>query len=121
MGCATARNKGLYSNRRMVRRVALETTILDALRRQLMAPDLFKEFCEEFVRELNRLTMSAAAQRSADETELARVRKRLRQIVEAISDGLLSRTLKDELLNLETQETLVNTPPPERRWLQITA
>ena len=97
LGCSTARNKGLCTNRRTVDRRCLEATILDALRQHLMAPDLFKVFCEEFIREVNRLRHTATTMRSTHEAELARTRKRLRQIVDAIAEGVSARTLKDEL------------------------
>src|SRR5205085_5115658 len=54
-GCAAARNRGTCDNRLNIRLDALEQTILDGLRHQLMAPDLFKAFCEEFHLEVNRL------------------------------------------------------------------
>src|SRR6185437_2692580 len=60
-GCAAARNRGTCDNRLNIRRDRLETTILDGLRNRLMAPDLFKAFCEEFHRELNRLRIEANA------------------------------------------------------------
>jgi DNA invertase Pin-like site-specific DNA recombinase len=54
LGCATARNKGTCDNRLNIRRDALEKSILTGLNTHLMAPDLFKEFCQEFTREVNR-------------------------------------------------------------------
>ena len=109
LGCSTARNKGLCPNRRAVDRRSLEATILDALRRHLMAPDLFNAFCEEFFREVNRLRHKATTMRSTHEAELARTRKRLRQIVDAIGEGVLARTLKDELLTLEAREDFLQS------------
>ena len=118
LGCATARNKGLCQNRQGIGRELLETTILDGLKRHLMAPDLFKEFCDEFIREVNKTRQGASAERATTEVELARVKKRLRQIVDAIVDGVPARTLKDELLALEAREDalkakLVATPEPK--------
>jgi hypothetical protein len=42
-----------------------------------------------------------------DETELAKVKKRLRQIVDAIAEGVAARTLKDELLAPEAREDVL--------------
>ena len=42
-----------------IRRDALETSVLNGLRTHLMEPELFKEFCDEFTREVNRLRMRA--------------------------------------------------------------
>ena len=55
LGCATARNKGTCTNRLNIRRDQLEPRILHALQHRLMDPALFKAFCEEFTREMNRL------------------------------------------------------------------
>ena len=57
-GCSTARNKGTCDNRLNIRRDVLEATILDGLKNRLMDPDLFKEFADEFYREVNRLRIA---------------------------------------------------------------
>jgi site-specific DNA recombinase len=96
----------------------LEQTILNGLKQHLMDPELFKEFCAEFIREVNRLRQGQAAQRSALEVELTRVARRVRKIVDAIADGVSARSLKDELLGLEAREDeikikLAATPEPK--------
>jgi site-specific DNA recombinase len=106
-GCATARNKGtvVCSNLKNARRDRLEETVLDALRHHLMDPGLFKEFCDEYVREVNRARGDENARRGGLDGELGKVERRLRRIVEAIADGVPARTLKDELLALELART----------------
>ena len=118
LGCATARNKGTCNNRLGIGREALERTILDALKQHLMDPELFKEFCAEFIKEVNRLRQDQAGQRSALEAELARIARRLRKIVDAIAEGVSARSLKDELMGLEAREDeikikLAATPEPK--------
>ena len=54
VGCSTASNKGTCKNRMNIRRDRLEARVLDALRHHLMDPALFREFCDEFTREMNR-------------------------------------------------------------------
>jgi site-specific DNA recombinase len=107
LGCATARNKGLCSNHRAVARETLEATIIEALKTRLMTPDLFKEFCDEFIKEVNRIRRGAGAERASAEIELAKIKKRQRQIVNAIADGISARTLKDELMALEAREDVL--------------
>jgi hypothetical protein len=51
LGCATAR-KGTCENRVNIRRDALEASVLNGLRRHFMDSALFKEFCDEFTREI---------------------------------------------------------------------
>jgi len=117
LGCSTARNKGTCQNRRTVRREALETAILEGLRDQLMDPALFETFCAEFHRELNRLRQGERARLAGDRQDLERVRRRIRQIVDAIAEGAPVRSLKDELIALEAREdaltaALQNAPEP---------
>ena len=118
LGCATARNKGTCHNRLGISRVALEQTILEGLKQHLMDPALFKEFCAEFIREVNRLRQDQAGQRAALDAELARIGRRIRKIVDAIVDGVPARSLKDELLGLEARQDeitakLAATPEPK--------
>src|SRR5262245_62375743 len=88
LGCATARNKGTCNNRLGIGREALECTILDALKQHLMHPELFKEFCAEFIKEVNRMRKGQDGQRSALEAELARIARRVHKIVDAIAEGV---------------------------------
>lgn len=61
-GCSTAKNKGTCANPARVTRQELETRVLDALRGNLISPDLFKEFCDEYTREINRLRIDASSE-----------------------------------------------------------
>jgi site-specific DNA recombinase len=104
-GCAAARNRGTCSNRLNIRLDALEAMILDGLRNQLMAPEPFKAFCEEFHREVNRLRVGENAARDARRSELDRIERRIRRIVELITeDDMPVRALKEELVSLESRQ-----------------
>ena len=81
--------------------------MLAGLQHHLMAPDLFKEFCTAFLLEVNSTRMRSNAERATAEAELAKIKRRVRQIVEAIADGVSARSLKDELLALEAREDLL--------------
>jgi site-specific DNA recombinase len=105
-GCAAARDKGTCDNRLNIRIDALEAEILDGLRHRLMAPDLFKVFCEEFHRELNRLRIEESASLEAKRVELSRIERRIARLVELITeDDAPVRALKDELRILERRQT----------------
>jgi hypothetical protein len=105
-GCAAARNKGaaVCDNLRNVRRDRLEATVLDGLRHHLMDPKLFRDFCAEFTREINRQRGDQAGRRERLAAELRQIERRLRRMVEAIAEGVPARTLKDELLALEHRQ-----------------
>jgi DNA invertase Pin-like site-specific DNA recombinase len=101
-GCAAARNRGTCSNRLNIRVEALEGIILNGLRRRLMEPDLFMEFCEEFYREVNRLRRGENAAAAAKQAQLDQTERRIRRIVELIiDDDAPVRALKQELVTLE--------------------
>jgi hypothetical protein len=104
-GCSAARNRGTCSNRLNIRLDTLEQLILDGLREQLMAPNLFKAFCAEFHRELNRLRADGNAAADSKRKELEHVRRRIRRIVDLITeDDAPMRALKEELVSLETRQ-----------------
>lgn len=119
LGCSTARNKGTCDNRLNIRRDALEASILNGLRKHLLEPELFKEFCAEFTREVNRLRIERGADLEGWRRELERVDKELDKIVDAIMQGFPLSKLKDkseklEARKIELTEKLANAdePPP---------
>jgi site-specific DNA recombinase len=123
-GCAAARNKGaaVCDNLRKVRRDRLEATVLDGLRHHLMDPELFRDFCAEFAREINRQRGDQAGRREQLAAEMRQIDRRLRRIIDAITEGLPARTLKDELLALERRQDQVKAelaaaPEPEQTRL----
>ena len=69
-GCSTVKNKGTCSNHACISRAELESRILDALRNQLMDPAMFREFCQEYTREINRLRMEASSDIATKQAEL---------------------------------------------------
>ena len=103
-GCATARNKGTCDNRLNVRRDTLEEQLLDCLRSMLMDPDLFREFAEEFYREINRSRMNDAAALEHKRSEVASIDRKIRKLVDAITSGADALSLNRELVSLERRK-----------------
>jgi site-specific DNA recombinase len=104
-GCAAARNRGTCNNRLNIRLDILEGIILDGLRNRLMAPELFKAFCEEFHRELNRLRNEENADLATKRAELDQIERRIRRIVDLITDDDAPlRALKRQLTTLEARQ-----------------
>ncbi len=119
LGCSTARNKGTCSNRMNIRRDALEASILNGLRKHLMEPGLFREFCAEFTREVNRLRIERGADLVGWQKEFERADRELDKMVEAILRGFPPEKLKDKAEKLEARKAeladlLANAdePPP---------
>jgi site-specific DNA recombinase len=72
-------------------------------------PALFKVFCEEFHRELNRLRNQERAEAAAKRAELDQLERRIRRIVELITgdDAPPLRALKQELTALEARQLVL--------------
>ncbi len=119
LGCSTARNKGTCENRLTIRRDVLEKSVLNGLRTQMMDPALFKEFCEEFTREANRLRMEKGADLVAMRSELPKIERELDKAIQAILDGVPGSRLKDRIGQLESRKAEIEgrladapSPPP---------
>ena len=106
-GCSTRRNKGTCENTLNIRRDELEGSVLSGLQDHLMQPALFKAFCEEFTREVNRLRTEAAASFESTRAELPRIERQIRSMVEAIKDGLYQPSMKAEMARLEARKAEV--------------
>ncbi len=104
VGCATARNKGTCDNRKNIRRDRLEERVLSALRHHLMEPALFKEFCDEFTREMNRLRMDGRAAIAAAETEVKRIDRELDRLVDLILKGGAADRINETMVGLEQRK-----------------
>jgi chromosome segregation ATPase len=77
----------------------------EGLRSRLIIPDLFKEFCQEFHREINRLRNSEGHAIETQRAELAQVERRIRKLVELITeDDAPVKALKNELKALESRQ-----------------
>ena len=103
-GCASARNKGTCNNRLNVRRDKIEQQILDCLRSELMDPELFKEFADEFYREVNRMRINHNAELEQKRREKTSIERKIRKLVDAIAGGADALSLNQELIALEKQQ-----------------
>ncbi|WP_082016230.1 recombinase family protein [Aureimonas altamirensis] len=119
LGCFGARNKGICENRLNIRRDALEKSVLHGLHTHLMEPGLFKEFCAEFTREVNRRRIERSSGMEAARRQLEKTEKQIRGIIEAIKEGMFQPSMKSEMDALEARkaeltEMLARTdePPP---------
>ena len=122
VGCSTRRNKGTCDNDMNIRRDALEGRVLNALRHNLMQPELFEEFCEEFTREMNRLRMEGRASIDTAEAEIRKIDRELDKLMKLIlasdSDDAPTRMMKQmkDLENrqkqLQAQVSEADEPPP---------
>lgn len=122
-GCSQARNKGraICANMRVIKRVDLESRVLNALEHHLMDPGLVEEFCREYAAERNRLQAASLAGRSALERDLGRVKSDHGKLVDAIVAGVPAEQVKDRMIaldarrkNLEAELASTTAPSPLR-------
>ncbi len=104
LGCSTARNKGTCANRANIRRSDLEARVLNALRHHLMAPALFKDFCDEFTREVNRQRIEARAPLEAARMELKRIERELDTLLNLILKGGAAEKINAKMVQLEARK-----------------
>jgi site-specific DNA recombinase len=89
IACSAARRQGTCTNRASVRRSKVETWILDALRHQLMAPDLVAEFVRSFNEESNRARRDRDSRRAGLNRQLKESAGRIDALLEAVASGAL--------------------------------
>ena len=79
----------------------LEERVLNALRCHLMDPKLFKEFCDEFTREMNRLRMEGSASIEAARAEVMRIERELDTLLNLILKGGAADRINAKMVQLE--------------------
>jgi site-specific DNA recombinase len=109
--CPAARVGSCRNNAR-IRRGKLEAWVLEALERQLMAPDLVAAFVEAFNDRWRALAAEAKAQEGAQQRERAAVERKIANIVEATADGRSSPALLTRLAELEAQKAVLERLAP---------
>src|SRR5690606_29382274 len=105
MGCSTARNKGTCSNRVNIRRDSFEARVLEALRRHIMDPELFKTFRDEFTREVNRTRIEARTTLHAARSEIKRIERELEKLMQLyLNDAMPIEMVKEKSGKLEARK-----------------
>jgi site-specific DNA recombinase len=99
--CSAARRLGTCKNRNGIRRGVLENLILNALKQNLMHPDLVAEFVREFHVEINRQRRDAELLLGEKHRELEKTRHKLDGLIEAIAEGFRAPGLQVKLDELE--------------------
>jgi site-specific DNA recombinase len=104
VGCSTARSRGTCDNRLAIKRTRLEERVIGALKGKLMEPALFREFCEEFTHEINRLRMEGRATLEAARNEIVRIDRELDALLKVILDGGPALKINTQMVQLEARQ-----------------
>ncbi len=100
-GCAGRRNRGTCTNASTVSRAEIEARVWRALRERMMAPGLVAEFARTFEAEMRQAAKESREKSRAAARELATLRREIDRLVDAITQGTFSPTLRDRLEALE--------------------
>ncbi len=73
-----------------------------------MNPELYKVFLAAYIAERNSILAQRNAHYTAAEAELAKLKSSQRVLVQALTDGVPARTVKDQLIALEAREDELN-------------
>ncbi len=87
IACSAAERQGTCVNRASIRRGDIETWIIDALQRQLMAPDLVAEFVRAFNEGINRGRRDRDCRRQALKREEKDLERRIDNLLDAVASG----------------------------------
>jgi site-specific DNA recombinase len=112
-GCARRGRQGTCSNSRGIKRQELERRVLDGLRSSLVTPHLVAEFITEYQAEWNRLQNERHVAAGRRDRQLANVKRRVAGMVEAIERGIITRTTKQRLEELEAEQVYLEVLPVE--------
>jgi site-specific DNA recombinase len=112
--CTRADKGGTCANTRGIRRSMLEDITLSALQKNLMHPDLVREFVSAFQSEVNKERNNAEAERRQAERQLAETTRQLDGLITAIAEGLRAPGLQQRLDTLEQEKarltSLISAP-----------
>jgi len=109
LGCTNARNKGTCDNWLNIRRDTLEASVLNGLDKHLMEPELFKDFCEEFTREVNKARMAARTSIETAENEMKRIDRELDTLLDLILKGGAADRINAKMVALEQRRKEIAT------------
>ena len=104
LSCSAARRLGTCKNHKGIRRAVLERLIVDALKTNLMHPELVAEFVREFHAEINRQRHDAELSLGSKRRELEEIGRKLDGLIEAIADGFRATGLQEKLDELERRK-----------------
>lgn len=99
--CSRRRESGICTNNRVVSVEMLETKILRGLEQRLLSEEAFARFVKTYNEERAKIRAELDKRHYNRERELASSAKRIKQIVNAVCEGLDSKAMRDELMALE--------------------
>ena len=104
LACAAHREKGTCTNNRTIRVSELERRVLDGIKRRLLAPEAIAECLAEYHAERRRLMAKARQERQQIDKRLGAIDSQIRNIIDAIADGIATTGMKSRLIEIEAEK-----------------
>ena len=95
------------SNSRTIPRSELEERVLAGLKNRLMAPEVAAEAMRAYAEETNKLNRERRSSGEAYRTELAKIERTLKQMLNVIEEGGYTRGMTDRMRELEAREDVL--------------
>ena len=105
--CSRAHRNAGCSHVELVRRNSLEEIVLNAMRTNLMAPELVAEFIREVHAELVRQRVHVNAERAPLERRLKQTEQQLQGLITAISEGLRGASIQARMDAMEAEKATI--------------
>jgi site-specific DNA recombinase len=114
--CSAHVTNGSCSNGRTIPREELERRVLAGLKDRMMAPVVVSEAMRAYAEETNRLNRERRSNGETWRSELAKMEKQIKGIIEAIKEGMFQPSMKAAMDGLESRKaelvTLLSESPP---------
>jgi site-specific DNA recombinase len=105
--CSARVTNGSCANTRTIPRVDLEQRVLAGLKDRMMAPEMAAEAMRAYAEETNRLNRERRASGEGHRSELAKIRRTLKQMLGVIEEGGHTRGMTDRMRELEAREDVL--------------
>src|SRR6267154_453643 len=105
--CSARVTNGSCANTRTIPRGDLEQRVLAGLKDRMMAPEMAAEAMRAYTEETNRLNRERRASGEDHRSELAKIRRTLKQMLSVIEEGGHTRGMTDRMRELEAREDVI--------------
>lgn len=108
-GCTNAHAKGMCDNHTTIMRPKLERIVVDGLQHNLMNPELFAVFCEEYSNHMQALAAQENSHIESAKAKLEKLAGDKASLIKAITEGVRACDVKDALETISKECEKIQT------------
>jgi len=109
LGCSNHVERGTCTNARTIKRDMLLSRVLIGLKERLLTPELVEEFARAYVAEVNAANRERGARRAGLQSQVAKLDRQIRTLLELIKDGHGGVAMAIELREIERRREALQT------------